>query len=218
MKANIFVNPIEVTNKLESIFGLKKENFMEVVECMVGARNSCTENDPPSAPGWKSWCDGTRRLREEAMQHGWEKNEDGQISSIYDKNRGIKIAVCNTDDGTGLKDRQPQNRSKKGAATDRAVSANQLNFDEKLEGTTNVIQMTPQPGGLVYWYLCVYCEGDVVRAELSCPSSCESGFFRDFSERIILIGGDNDDSGVRLRSEAPNDDSGFEISVVRKKA
>ena len=130
----------------------------------------------------------------------------------------IKIAVCNTDDGTGLKDRQPQNRSKKGAATDRAVSANQLNFDEKLEGTTNVIQMTPQPGGLVYWYLCVYCEGDVVRAELSCPSSCESGFFRDFNERIILIGGDNDDSGVRLRSDAPNDDSGFEISVVRKKA
>ena len=42
---------------------------------------------------------------------------------------------------------------------------------------------------VVYWYLCVYCEGDIVRAELSCPSECEAGFFKTFRERIILLGG-----------------------------
>lgn len=219
MKSSIFARPIEVANKLDTVFGLSQAHLMEVVERMVAARNSCTDNDPPSAPGWKSWCDGTRRLREVARPLGWDKDEDGHISSVYDKERNIKIAVCNTDDGTGLKDGQPQNRSRKGAATDRAVSGNQLTFDEKLEGTTNVIQMTAQSsGGLVYWYLCVFCEGETVRAEISCPSFCENGFFKGFQERIILMGADGDGGGVRLRRGDPDDGSEFDIPVIRKKA
>ena len=218
MKPLIFNSPIEVTNKLDSIFGLSRDNLMEVVERMVAARNSCTENDPPSAPGWKSWCDGTRRLREVVRPLGWEKDEDGHISSVFDKARNIKIAVCNTDDGTGSKNSQPQNRSKKGAATDRAVSGNQLTFDSIFEGTTNVIQMSPQGlGGLVYWYLCVYCEGEIVRAEISCPSFCENGFFKGFRERIFLIGDDDTGDGVRRRT-GPDDGSEFDIPVLRKKA
>jgi hypothetical protein len=150
---------------------------------------------------------------------GWERDDDGQISSIYDRKRGVKIAVCNTDDGTGITDRQPQNRSKKGAATDRAVSTNQTVFGSLLAESVNVIQLSSEgSNGVVYWYLCVYCEGDVVRAELSCPSECEGGFFKTFRERIFLIGGDDDSSGVRVRRDVPDSDAGFEISVIRKQA
>ena len=131
----------------------------------------------------------------------------------------IKIAVCNTDDGTGIESRQPQNRSKKGAATDRAISTNQFAFNGILAEADNVVQLAPNSDGVVYWYLCVYSEGEVVRAELSCPTECEGGFFKAFRERICLIGDDDDGSGVRVKSESPDDgDAGFEINVTRKHA
>src|SRR5437763_13241045 len=99
MKAKLLKHPIEIVNRLETM-GLKREDLLEVVGSMVAARNSCTENDPPSAPGWKAWCDGTRRLREIGTMHGWERDETDHISSMYDRKRGLKIAVCNTDDAT----------------------------------------------------------------------------------------------------------------------
>jgi hypothetical protein len=218
MTALLLTNPIQVVNRLNEL-GWKKEQLIEVVESMVAARNSCTENDPPGAPGWKSWCDGTRRLREIGSLLGWERNDDHQISSIYDSKRGIKIAVVNTDDGTGLEKRQPQNRSKKGAATDRAVSNNQELFGDILEQANNVIQLPKPNGGVVYWYLCVYCEGDTVRAELSCPLECENGFFKKFYERISLLGEEGDDEGLRIVGDSPSGgDFGFEINVTRKRA
>lgn len=54
-----------------------------------------------------------------------------------------------------------------------------------------------------------------MRAELSCPSSCGNGFFTAFHERIILLGEDND-GGAKLRHDLPDDDEGFEITVTRK--
>ncbi len=216
MNLKLLTNPIEVGNRLDEL-GLTREDLLEVVESMVAARNSCTENDPPSAPGFKSWSDGTRRLREIGAPLGWERNNDDYVCSIYHDKRGIKIAVCNTDDGTGIEMGQPQNRSKKGAATDRIICSNQSLFTNVLEDSKNVVQL-PSGSSVVYWYLCVYCEGDVVRAELSCPSECDGGFFKSFMERIILIGGGEDDGGLRVRRDTPDGDAGFEINVTRKQA
>lgn len=219
MKTALIADPIDVVNRLDTL-GWRREDLLEVVESMVGARNSCTENDPPGAPGWKSWCDGTRRLREIGTLMGLERDEEGQISSVHDKKRGIKFAVCNTDDGTGLEYLQPQNRSRKGAATDRAVSKGQSVFKGILEESVNVVQLPEKnEEGVVYWYLCVFCEGDEVRAELSCPAECEAGFFKSFRERIILVAGGNNDGGVHIKPE--NSESvgpEFEIKVTRKQA
>ena len=217
MNAILFKNSIEVVNRLDSL-GWKRESLEEVVDRMVTARNSCTANHPLGSAGWMAWSEGTCRLRDigQAMP-GWENNNDDHIASIYNSALGIKIAVCNTDDGTGLEDRQPQNRNKKGAAMDRAVGVNQGVFSGLLEEANNVIQMPGPSNGIVYWYLCVYCEGDIIRAELSCPSECEAGFFKTFRERILLLGGD-DDGGVRKRRESPDGDSDFEINVTRKQA
>ena len=217
MKSILIQNPIEVVNRLDAL-GWKREGLTEVIERMVTARNSCTPNHPLGSAGWMAWAEGTCRLRDIGCSlPGWEKNDDDHIPSIYHEERKIKIAACNTDDGTGLENRQPQNRNKKGAAMDRAVFINQLKFEDILEGAANVIQLSDQLGGVVYWYLCVFCEGDVVRAELSCPSVCEGGFFTAFRERIILIGeGGDDDRGIRVRRSGPDGDSDFEISVTRK--
>ena len=163
-----------------------------------------------------AWSHGTCRLRDELLPLGWDRNEESRISSVQKDQ--IRIAVCNTDDGTGTAASQPMNRSKKGAGTDYVVSQNQGVLGDILEQASKVIQLPGAVGGVVYWYLCVYCEGETVRAELSCPLECSNGYFTSFRERIILMGGEDDNGGVHKRGDASDGDGGLEIIVTRKQA
>jgi hypothetical protein len=209
-------NPIEVGNRLE-VLGWTRGELLEVVSAMVSARHSCTDNDPSSAPGWMSWKEGTRRLREIGRAKGLHKEEFDQIPCVFDIGRKLRFSVSNTDDGTAIETCIPQNRSKKGPGTESAVTGNQRSlfdgFDGFFEKVTPISRISPQPGIIVSWFLMVYCEGDEVRAELSCPISVEGGFFADFQERIVLVGPDDGD-GIRRRS--PDDGPEFEIPVSRK--
>ncbi len=190
---------------------------------MVGARNGCTDNDPASAPGWMSWKDGSRRFREIGRSKGYAKDDADQIPWVVDVENGRRFAVSNTDDGTGVKGPGPQNRSRKGPATDRAVSENQGSFFDRFDDPEFLKKVIPlsmkrgQPGIIISWYLCVYCEGDEVRAELSCPVGADGGFFSDFMERLVLIGDGDDGPGEELRKSDDGDDgTEFDIPVSRK--
>lgn len=139
----------------------------------------------------------------------------------------IKVMVSNTDDATGLAidGRQPQNRNRKGPATDRAISMNQgqLNLFEDFDEPANVIRLREQEiADIQHWFLCIYCEENVVRSELSFPAICKGGFFTTYHKRIILIGDeDNGGPGPSLkdhRDDSPEGESEFEIPVVRKQA
>jgi hypothetical protein len=168
---------------------------------------------------------GTRRLREEFLtEKGWEKDDTDQIASIVNKTVGLRIIVANTDDVTGIEDagRFPQNRSKKGAATDRIVQCNQLSFMDKLDESLKVIALRSvgkTAHSIITWYLCVYNEGDEVRAEFSCPVGLDGGLFTDFDERIVIVGPDGGDSApIRRRSGSDSEDgSEFDVPVTRKK-
>jgi hypothetical protein len=227
MPTKILKRPIEVRNRLGEL-GLRRDKLIEVVEAMVAAKAECTDNDPPGARGWSAWRMGTRRLREELLtEPGWERDETDQISSVVNKDLGIRIAVSNTDDGTGLDEegRFPQNRSKKGAATDRVIQMNQGSFMEILDESVREKIVTLKPtdkksGPIITWYLCSYCEGDEYRAELSCPNGVDGGFSTGFDERIFIIDS-GEGGGVRRRRVGDNGggagSSEFEISVKRKK-
>jgi hypothetical protein len=218
MAAIFRTNPIEVDNRLEQL-GWARSDLLEIIDAMVAARNGCTENDPAAAPGWMSWKEGVRRMREIARPNGLEKNEADQVPWVLDHKRGIRLTVSNTDDGTGIENRTPQNRSKKGPATDRAVGANQYSFIDLLDVPEKVVPLSMtgrQPGMIVSWYLCVYCEVDDVRAELSCPVGLEGGFFTEFMERIILIGPDGGGTAVRRRDDDPDEGPEFDVPVSRK--
>lgn len=220
MPAIFRANPIEVTSRLDEL-GWRKDQLLEVVVAMVAARNSCTANDPSSAPGWMSWKEGVRRLREIGCPMGLDKDETDQVPSVIDRERGLKFTVSNTDDCTGreIEGRVPQNRSKKGPATDRAVNNNQGSFLAALDATMKVVPLSMakrQPGSLVSWYVCTYAEGDEVRAELSCPVSCEAGYITDYIERIMLIGPDGLD-GPLVRHDTPDEGPEFDVPVIRKK-
>jgi hypothetical protein len=217
MPAVFRTNPVEVSNRLEEL-GWTAEELLEVAESMVAARFSCTENDPSSAPGWMSWKDGTRRMREIGSLKGLTKADIDQIPCIIDTKRKLKFSVSNTDDGTAIEGRTPQNHSKKGPGTDRAVTGNQGSlFDPKDAPVVPLSKMKAQPGLLVSWFLLVYVDGDDFRAELSCPVEIEGGFFTDFSERIVLTG-PNGSGGVKKRSDEPDDGNPmeFDIPVTRK--
>jgi len=162
-----------------------------------------------------AWMEGTRRLREIFLSLGWERNDDFRVYSV--SKGSIRIAVCNTNDGTGMEFQQPKNRNKKGPGTDLAVSLNQGVFSVILEEAMNIVPPSSSPEGISYWYLCVFCEDETVRAELSCPLEFENGFFTSFRDRIILIGGD-DNNLITRRSQNPDGDSDYGIVVTRKQA
>ena len=219
MPAVVLKNPIVVANRLEEI-GVSHRELTEIVNAMLAARADCTDNDTPAAPGWLSWCMGVRRLRQlKISQVGWEKDETAQISSVLNRKLRVRIAISNTDDGTGDDSRTPQNNSKKGAATDSIVNANQLSFMDILDASPGVISFKKSAGvseTIRTWYLCVYSSGDVRRAELSCPVKVEAGYFGDFFERIFLtIPGVSDTDPKRLLNVGDNR-SEYEIPVKRK--
>ena len=64
----------------------------------------------------------------------------------------------------------------------------------------------------------VFNEGDVVRAEFSCPIVVENGYFGDFSERIILVGPNEWPPAPKRKNQEPSggDASEFDIPVRRK--
>ena len=212
MKNTVKISPLEVKSALDEL-GFTKEEMLEAVYAAVGARRSCTENHPSSAPGSMSYFEGVRRLREIAVPKGWEANRDGGIESIYAPHRKIKIVFCNSDDGTGIPESMPQNWNKKGAMTNGAVCGNQLWLDGL--DPENVIRLGKK-AGIITHFLFVYCENQIVRAELSLPSRIEKGFFQEFEDRIILLGQDDGNNPIRLKGVDPITGTDFDISVTRK--
>ena len=221
MKVSIFKHPIEVTNRLAER-ATSKELLLAMLDAMVTAKSECTDNDPSGSRGWRAWQMGTRRNREVHVGVGdWAKDNTDQVPSIVSKKLGIRIVVCNTDDGTCVDASSPQNSSKKGVGNERAVDANQLSFIDQLEAPAGRVvpfsRITTSAGPVVTYYFCAHIEGDDVRAELSCPTSFESGYFSEFVERIYIVGGDTPlDDGTKKKSSGDGD-SEYDIPVKLKR-
>jgi hypothetical protein len=220
--ARIFRKSFEAANRL-SVLGTSREMLIVVIEAVVAARADCTDNDPFGARGWRGWQMGTRRLREVHVGiNNWEKDDTDQVPSILNKRLGIRIVVCNTDDGTAIENGKPQNLSKKGPATGRLIDANQGSFMEQLADSVPIVNLAKRrmrAGNITTHYLCVLAEGDDTRAELSCPVNVENGFFEDFIERIFIVGGDTGaPDPIRRKSDDDGDGpSEYSIPVRRKK-
>lgn len=137
MPTTFFDTPIRVTSRLGEMM-TTREQLLEVAEAMALARAECTDNDPYGSRGWRGYQMGSRRLREthvgvKVSIGEWVKDDKDQVPSILNKELGLRIVVCNTDAATGLKGKIPQNNSKKGAANERAIEANQFSFFEEFE-------------------------------------------------------------------------------------
>lgn len=210
-------NPIEVQNRLSEL-GWAPDDLIEVVHAMVAGRNGCTANDPASAPGYMSWKQGTRRMREIGLSKGLRAVDVEQVPWTLDLERHLRFAVVNSDDATGLRDSVPQNRNKRGPAAERAVEVNAHQYQlfpiSAVDTTEQVTKLRAL--GTVAWYLFVYASEDEVRAELSCPVAIEGGYFTDFVERIFLSFSGGFDAPVNgLKDSGSDDFVDFDVPVSR---
>jgi hypothetical protein len=214
MNAKLLVDNIEVTNRLSDKFGVKKEQLIQVVYEGVAGRNECTAHHPSSMAGVRCWGDATRALRDLLVPLGWRVDNTDNIASVIHPSGNLKIAVTNSSNGTGIEWGHPQPIREKGDGAQRAFYANQRVLTSILEQGAN----ESQPIGSTFWYLCIYCGTEMVRAELLCPILDEQGAFKDFYERIALIGHDDEFRVPKSEPDSPQGDSGFEINVTRKQA
>lgn len=172
---------IEVVDALTQL-SLTAEILSEAILRGEIARDSCTANDAPGAPGFYAWAGTVRALRDILMPQGWSRNDDVCYSRVVSPDRSIAIAVVTGDDGTGNKDANPKTKYPKGTATQAAVSCNQgYLFGEPL----SVEDETPETW--LTWMLLRKRTGDSVFAELSLPSSMtKEGQVESWQTRIIL--------------------------------
>lgn len=212
MECVIVDSPMEVWARLRQL-DLKYEECIEVVKAMIGAANGCTENDPPSARGWDSWRFGVRRWRDIKRPQGWVKDETENLSTVVHPDAKFRIAVSNTDEGTGLRSGHPKSRSAKGDGSRRAVDFNRQpplpipEFEEEFKRQL----LAAAAAHAQIWYLCLFNDGTTVRAELSKPAAIEGGHFVGWQERIILIDGDGP---VGDRVVIEDDDFGPDVEVT----
>jgi len=217
MNAKLLVTEHEVANRLSQKFGVTKERLVEVVYQGVAGRNECTPHHPASMSGIRCWGDATRALRDLFLPlDGWKADNTDNIASVVNHKRKVKIAVTNATNATGIEWGHPQPIREKGDGAQRAVFGNQTVLPTILDDGLNAAQVVASE----FWYLCIFCGCEMVRAEILCPILDADGLFKDFHERIALIGEGEDDDGFRIRREPenPDGDSGFDIQVTRKQA
>ena len=85
------------------------------------------------------------------------------------------------------------------------------------ESVADTLKRRGPDGSLTTYALCIYHEGDDIRAELSCVVETSGGFFEVFSERIFIIGGEAGEPDPIKRRGSDDGDSDFDIPVIRKR-
>src|SRR5689334_19316059 len=114
MQATVIrTSAIEVVDALAQM-GLTVENLTEAILRGEIARDSCTANDAPGAPGFYAWNGTVRALRDILMPDGWDRNDDVCYSRVISPDKSIAIAVVTGDDGTGKRDACPKTKYPKG--------------------------------------------------------------------------------------------------------
>lgn len=202
-------------------FDLNRKTLLEIVDAAVMGRNGCTENDPPGTYGYEAYRWGTRHARELLRAEGWELDNTGGVATVVNHARRFRMCFMNADGGAGTVDQCPQNRCKKGANSERIAAQNGFLFDPD-ELPVPAGAAPEYKDGYTTWYLCVYIKGDpdqeiTVRAELTLLSEFVNGFFRGFSEKIVLIKGGDWAGPRRGRDEGDGgDEDEYEVKVVRR--
>src|SRR5438034_4977724 len=110
------VGPVEVVAYLEGL-GLSVDELREAILIGESARDACTPNDPPSAPGFYAWAKTVRALGEILIPKGWTRNDDEKLSIVLSPNAQKAIAVATGDEGTGILGALPKTKYPKGPAT-----------------------------------------------------------------------------------------------------
>jgi hypothetical protein len=182
MRSAVKQSEIEVTNALTEL-GLTKDILRDAVLIGEIARDSCTANDPKSAPGIFAWARTVRGLRESLLPKNWHKNDDMNFPTVISPDRSFAIAVMTGDEGTGRIEAIPTTKYRKGIATKLAVKSNELSLFSFLPDYVEEKQVDLR----LTWILLRRRDEDSVFSELSLPASIsKDGQVESWNTRIIL--------------------------------
>jgi hypothetical protein len=191
-------------------FDYPRWGLLEAVRASVAARAAATDNDSRSAAGFNAWNAPVRRLREVYRGfNGWEAFEEGGVEGIIHRDQKLKIIPVSTDEATCDATCSPRNRTPKGPLTKKNIDLNnQLSL-------FRAMNLTHRGDGYQAWELCIFDDGNDVRAELSLPIAFSASYFLQFEERIFLI----DPGEWKKIAERPTDQPGDDIEpeVRRRK-
>jgi hypothetical protein len=149
-------------------------------------------------------------MRQMFRREGWEAECENGLETIVNRELKKKVAIMNTDAGTAHADRGPMNRTIKGVACEKIVD---LNNQKEMFRPGEMGPVVGRPCSL--WYLCIFDDKKMVRAELSRPIEFSGGYIVDFSERIIILE-DGDYEKVLLDRSGDADTQDYDINVRRK--
>lgn len=206
-----YSTPIEVANALAEI-GIPEEVFREIALDSEAERDRCTDNDPPSAPGFYAWAKRVRGLRDKKVPDGWAPNDDGNFSTIERPDGLISIAVATGDGRTGWRGYQPRTKYPKGP---RMVSAIERNSEQGgLFGDEMKAVLVPSLDRPTTWVWLCNRVGDTLYSELSLPDEIAPdgqvvGWARRIFLQPIVV---EPDPGKLLEDEGQD----FDIEVVAK--
>lgn len=146
----------------------------------------CTSLDPHGSRGHVRYMRTVRYLREVLIPSGWTADDTGNVGAVVAPDGRTVIVVTSGDTGTGLRSHTPKTKYPKGEVTQRRVRQNlQLDLFEDLTAEPADDDVDEQLR--TTWVLLQHPDGDVVRAELSCPMGVDdAGRINEWSDRIIL--------------------------------
>lgn len=182
MQPKMIVTTMDVEAKLWSM-GVPPGVVRSTLMRGEAAYNSCTENDPVTAPGTQRWFAMTRALREGLLPLGWTMaNPENQPLTI---NRAGTVAIVAAagDENTGLYGgNQPKTKSQKGPCMIAAVQANAFQSDM----FAHLMSLPTRSKGKATWLLLTFRDKHELRAELSLATSITGLRVDGWEVRIIL--------------------------------
>lgn len=212
--ARIYNEEWTVDARLNETFGVTRQQLIQVVKEVVGARADAVENDPITAAGQFAYIHGTRNVRALFRTRGWNLFRKDNIELVRHPERDLTISYQSVDLAAS-ETHSPLAISGKGAGAERAIEEAQLSLfaPDELERPVSLAPATINTG---MWFFCVSVMDDDVRAELSLASGVSGGNFKGFIERIFVVKKGEWDN-IRLGTGEPDSDVvDFEPIITRK--
>jgi hypothetical protein len=184
----IFREEWDVNRKLAETFGVLRDDFIPIINEVVGARALKVDNDPVNAAGQFAYIFGTRNTRAMFRSNGYHLHRENGIECVKHPEQNLKITYQSVD-FAALVNHEPRAISGKGPGSEKTIDLAQgcLFSNEELSSLNQKnVELYSIRTGL--WHFCVSVNSATdVCAELSLVSGIVGGNFGKFIERIFIV-------------------------------
>src|SRR3546814_12373678 len=120
LTARIYKDDWSVDARLAETFGVTRDELVQVVREVVGARADAVENDPVSAAGQFAYIHGTRNIRALFRARGWVNETIDNIPLVKHPELGLMVGYQSVDVAASAF-QSPTAISGKSAGAERAI-------------------------------------------------------------------------------------------------